>query len=88
MALADVDLVELNEAFAAQAVANIRELRLDETRVNVNGGAIALGHPIGCSGARVLVTLLHALRARGLRCGIAALCLGGGEAVAMMVEML
>ncbi len=88
MALTDVDLVELNEAFAAQAVANIRELRLDEEQVNVNGGAIALGHPIGCSGARVLVTLLHALRARGLRRGIAALCLGGGEAVAMMVEML
>mgnify|MGYP005837244269 CR=1 FL=1 len=88
VAPAEVDLVELNEAFAAQVVANIRELRLDETRVNVNGGAIALGHPIGCSGARVLVTLLYALRARGLRRGIAALCLGGGEAVAMMVEML
>ena len=83
----DFDLVELNEAFAAQCVANIRELGLDEARVNVNGGAIALGHPIGASGARVLVTLIHALQDRGLTMGIASLCLGGGEAVALAVEL-
>ena len=84
----DYDLFELNEAFAAQAIANIREAGLDPDRVNVNGGAIALGHPIGASGARVLVTLIHALRARGGRRGIASLCLGGGEAVALAVEAL
>ncbi|MGQ9585172.1 MAG: acetyl-CoA C-acetyltransferase [Anaerolineae bacterium] len=83
----DFDLIEINEAFAAQTVANVRELNLDPERVNVNGGAIALGHPIGCSGARVLVTLLHALQARGLSRGIAVLCLGGGEAVALAVEV-
>ena len=83
----DFDLVELNEAFAAQAVANVRQLGLDMSKVNVNGGAIALGHPIGASGARVLVTLLYALRDRGLQTGAAALCLGGGEAVALSVEM-
>jgi len=83
----DFDLIELNEAFAAQCVADIRELGLDEARVNVNGGAIALGHPIGASGARVLVTLIHALRERGLRTGLAALCLGGGEAVALAVAI-
>ncbi len=83
----DFDLVEINEAFAAQAVADIRALGLDEGKVNVNGGAIALGHPIGASGARVLVTLLHALGDRGVSTGIAALCLGGGEAVALAVEM-
>jgi acetyl-CoA C-acetyltransferase len=82
----DVDLFELNEAFAAQMLACGGELRLDESKVNVNGGAIALGHPIGASGARVLVTLLYALEQRGLRRGLAALCLGGGNAVAMVVE--
>jgi acetyl-CoA C-acetyltransferase len=86
--LDDFDLFEINEAFAAQAVANCRELHLDWDRVNVHGGAIALGHPIGASGARVLVTLLHALRARGGQRGLAALCLGGGEAVALAVELL
>lgn len=90
--LDDVDLIELNEAFAAQALANGRDMQQqghpwDWSKVNVNGGAVALGHPIGCSGARVLVTLIHALKARGLRRGLAALCLGGGEAVAMTVEM-
>ncbi len=84
----DFDLYEINEAFAAQTVANVRELGLDPARVNVHGGAIALGHPIGASGARVLVTLLHALEERGLRTGVAALCLGGGEAVALAVELL
>ena len=88
MAPTDFELVELNEAFAAQSVANVRALGLDSERVNVNGGAIALGHPIGASGARVLVTLLYALRQRGARIGVCALCLGGGEAVALAVEML
>lgn len=88
----DVDLFEINEAFAAQVLANAAEMQqggfeLDWEKVNVNGGAIALGHPIGASGARILVTLLHALQARGLRRGVAALCLGGGEAVAMGIEM-
>jgi len=82
------DLIEANEAFAAQCVADGRELGWDWDRVNVNGGAIALGHPIGCSGTRVLVTLLYALKDRNLRTGLATLCLGGGEAVAMSVEMI
>ncbi|NIL97491.1 MAG: acetyl-CoA C-acyltransferase [Planctomycetales bacterium] len=86
MTLADIDLVELNEAFAAQMLACLRALKLDADKTNVNGGAIALGHPIGASGARVLVTLLHALAARDLTVGLAALCLGGGNAVAMIVE--
>jgi acetyl-CoA C-acetyltransferase len=81
------DLIEINEAFAAQVIANGRELGVDWQKVNVHGGAIALGHPIGCSGARILTTLLYALRERGLRTGLAALCLGGGEAVALSVEM-
>ena len=84
--LEDVDLIELNEAFAVQAVAVLRELALDSSKVNVNGGAVALGHPIGASGARVLTTLLYALEARGLRRGIATLCLGGGNGVALAVE--
>lgn len=82
----EIDLFEINEAFAAQILACIRELRLSPDRVNIHGGAVALGHPIGASGARVLVTLLHALARRDARCGIAALCLGGGNAVAMLVE--
>jgi acetyl-CoA C-acetyltransferase len=82
-----IDLVELNEAFAVQAVAVTRELGLDPARVNVNGGAVALGHPIGASGARILTTLLYALRDRGKRRGIATLCLGGGNGVALAVEM-
>ena len=83
-----VDLVELNEAFAVQGVAVIRELGLDPAKVNVNGGAVALGHPIGASGARVLTTLLYALRDRGRKRGIATLCLGGGNGVALAVEMI
>ena len=83
-----VDLFELNEAFAAQSLAVVRELRLDADRVNVNGGAIALGHPIGASGARILTTLIYALRARRLRYGVAALCIGGGMGIAMAVENL
>jgi acetyl-CoA C-acetyltransferase len=81
-----IDLWELNEAFAAQSLAVLRELKLDPARVNVNGGAIALGHPIGASGARILVTLLHALAARGQKLGLAGLCIGGGQGVAMVVE--
>ena len=87
---ADVDLIDLNEAFAAQVLADgyaLADQGWDWDKVNVNGGAIAIGHPLGASGARVLVTLLHALKDRGLKRGIAALCLGGGEAVAMAVEM-
>lgn len=84
----DMDLLELNEAFAAQTVALVRELKIDPDRVNVDGGAVALGHPIGCSGARVLVTLVRALRQRNLKRGMAALCLGGGNAVAIAVEVL
>ena len=84
--LEDVDLVELNEAFAVQAVAVLRDLGLDAGKVNVNGGAVALGHPIGASGARVLTTLLYALEARQLRRGIATLCLGGGNGVALAIE--
>jgi acetyl-CoA C-acetyltransferase len=85
--IADVDLIELNEAFAVQAVAITRELELDPARLNVNGGAVALGHPIGASGARILVTLLYEMRRRSVRRGLAALCLGGGNAVAMAVEL-
>jgi acetyl-CoA C-acetyltransferase len=85
---ARVDLWELNEAFAAQSLAVLRDLQLDPARVNVNGGAIALGHPIGASGCRVLVTLLHALTAREQRLGVAALCIGGGQGVAMVIERL
>jgi acetyl-CoA C-acetyltransferase len=84
--LEDVDLFELNEAFSVQAVAVLRELGIDPQKVNVNGGAVALGHPIGASGARILTTLLHALKQRGLRRGIATLCLGGGNGVALAVE--
>jgi acetyl-CoA C-acetyltransferase len=82
----EVDLYEINEAFSAQAIAVIEELRLNPAKVNVNGGAVALGHPIGCSGARVLVSLLHEMIRRDARKGIAALCLGGGNAVAMAVD--
>ncbi len=86
--IGDYDLIEANEAFAVQALADGRELGWDWDRVNVHGGAVALGHPIGASGARVLTTLLHALRDRGGSTGLATLCLGGGNAVALRVEML
>jgi acetyl-CoA C-acetyltransferase len=88
LTVADVDLFELNEAFAAQSIAVVRELGLDAAKVNVNGGAIALGHPIGASGARVLTTLVYALKERGLRYGVASLCIGGGMGIAMAVERL
>jgi acetyl-CoA C-acetyltransferase len=83
-----VDLFEINEAFAAQMVAIIDQLHLDSARVNVNGGAIALGHPIGASGARILTTLVHELKRRGARRGVASLCLGGGNGVALAIEAL
>ena len=86
LALSDIDLVELNEAFAAQCLACMRPLRLDAEKVNVHGGAIALGHPVGASGARILVSLLYALADRNLERGLAVLCLGGGNAVAVIVE--
>ncbi|MEX2114086.1 MAG: acetyl-CoA C-acetyltransferase [Pirellulales bacterium] len=86
LTMADIDLIELNEAFAAQCLACMRPLEADPAKTNVHGGAIALGHPIGASGARVLVTLLYALAERGLKRGLASLCLGGGNAVAMIVQ--
>jgi acetyl-CoA C-acetyltransferase len=85
--LKDVDLFEINEAFSVQAVAVMRELGIDPARVNVHGGAVALGHPIGASGARILTTLLYAMKRRGAKRGIAALCLGGGNGVALAVQM-
>jgi acetyl-CoA C-acetyltransferase len=84
----DVDLFEVNEAFAAVAMIAMRDLGIPQERLNVNGGACALGHPIGCSGARIVVTLLHALARRGLNKGVASLCIGGGEATALAVEMV
>lgn len=84
----EVDLFEVNEAFAVVAMAPIRELGIDHAKLNVNGGACALGHPIGASGARLVVTLIHALQQRGLRRGVAALCIGGGEATAVAIELL
>lgn len=88
LSIADIDLFELNEAFAAQSLAVGRDLGVPDDKLNVNGGAIALGHPIGASGARVLVTLLHELEKRGGRYGLASLCIGGGQGVALMVERI
>ncbi|WP_374021002.1 acetyl-CoA C-acetyltransferase [Paenibacillus thiaminolyticus] len=88
MSIADIDVAELNEAFAAQSIAVIRELGIDPAVVNVNGGAIALGHPIGASGARILVTLLYAMKRRQAATGLAALCVGGGHGVAVVVEQM
>jgi acetyl-CoA C-acetyltransferase len=82
----DLDLIEANEAFAAVSLAVGRELGFDNDKVNVNGGAIALGHPIGASGTRILVTLLHEMRKRDVRKGLATLCIGGGQGVALAVE--
>ncbi|HSB34488.1 MAG TPA: acetyl-CoA C-acyltransferase, partial [Nitrospirota bacterium] len=86
LSMDDIDLVEHNEAYATASIAVSRALGIDSHKLNVHGGAVALGHPIGCSGARVLVTLIHALKDRGLKRGLATLCLGGGNAVAMIVE--
>ena len=85
-ALGDIDLIELNEAFAAQVIACARELPLDLSRVNVNGGAIALGHPIGATGARIATTLLHEMKRRGAKTGIATLCVSGGMGMAVLFE--
>jgi acetyl-CoA C-acetyltransferase len=84
----EVDLYELNEAFAVQSVAVVKELEIDAEKVNVNGGAVALGHPIGASGARILTTLLHAMQQRAAARGIAAMCMGGGNGVALAVERI
>ena len=86
LTMAAIGLAEINEAFAAQAIACVRELRLDEDTLNVNGGAIALGHPIGCSGARILTTLLHEMRKRGTRYGLAGICVAGGQGMATIIE--
>jgi len=84
--LEDIDLIELNEAFAAQSLAVGKELGWDWSRVNVHGGAVALGHPVGCSGARILITLLYEMRRRRAKYGMATLCMGGGMGLAMIVE--
>ena len=86
LSLGDIDLFEINEAFSSVSLAINRELDLDPKRVNVNGGAVALGHPIGATGARILTTLLHAMETRDARRGLASLCIGGGEALAMIVK--
>jgi acetyl-CoA C-acetyltransferase len=85
--VADVDLFEVNEAFAVVTMAAMKEVGIPHDKVNVNGGACALGHPIGATGARIITTLLYALRKRGLKKGIAALCIGGGEATAFAIEV-
>ncbi|MDH5647485.1 MAG: acetyl-CoA C-acyltransferase, partial [Candidatus Heimdallarchaeota archaeon] len=85
--LNDVDAFEINEAFAAQSIAVINELQIDQTKVNMHGGAIALGHPIGASGARCLVTLIYIMKQRKLKKGVVSLCVGGGMGVAMCIEM-
>ena len=84
----DMDIIELNEAFAAQSLAVIDNLGLPEDRINVNGGAIALGHPLGCSGARIMTTLLYEMRRRDLRRGLATLCVGVGQGVATLIERI
>jgi acetyl-CoA acetyltransferase len=83
-----MDLIELNEAFASQALACMRELGADPARVNVNGGAIALGHPLGASGARIVTTLVHEMRRRGARYGLATMCIGVGQGIAMVVQRI
>jgi acetyl-CoA C-acetyltransferase len=87
LTIEDMDLIEANEAFAAQAIAVSKELNLDMNKVNVNGGAIALGHPVGASGARILITLLYEMKKRNLKHGLATLCIGGGMGTALVVEM-
>jgi len=88
LSLGDIDLFEINEAFSAVSLAINKELGLDPQKVNVNGGAVALGHPIGATGARILTTLLYAMEARGARRGLASLCIGGGEALAIILEQI
>src|SRR5690606_5931951 len=84
----DLDLIEINEAFAAQSVACMRELELDMDKVNVNGGAIALGHPLGCSGARIVTTLVHEMQKRDVRYGLATMCIGVGQGIATIIEKM
>ena len=84
--VADLDLVELNEAFASQSIACIRDLGLDINKVNVNGGAIAIGHPLGCSGVRISTTLLHEMKRRGVKMGLATMCVGVGQGAAIIYE--
>lgn len=86
MDINDMDLVEINEAFAAQVLAVNKELKIEEEKLNVNGGAIALGHPVGCSGTRIVVTLLHELHKRKQEFGLASLCIGGGQGVSIIIE--
>ena len=86
LSLQDIEIIELNEAFAGQSLAVIKALELDPSKININGGAIALGHPVGASGARIVVTLLHLLEDRQARYGLATLCVGGGQGMAMIVE--
>ncbi len=88
LSMSDIDLVELNEAFASQALACMRELGADPAQVNVNGGGIALGHPLGSSGARIVTTLVHEMRRRGVRYGLATMCIGVGQGIAMIVERI
>lgn len=83
-----IDLIELNEAFAAQSIAVVRELHIDMEKLNVNGGAIALGHPLGCSGARIMTTLLHEMKRRKSRYGLATMCIGVGQGIATIVERM
>jgi len=87
LAVADIDLWEHNEAFASASVALQRELGIDDGKFNVNGGAVALGHPIGCTGARIITTLIYSMKARGDRRGVATLCIGGGNSTSILVEM-
>jgi acetyl-CoA C-acetyltransferase len=84
----DVDLFEVNEAFAVVAMAAMKDVGIDASKINVNGGAVALGHPIGATGARIITTLIYALKKRGLKKGVAALCIGGGEGTAIALEVL
>jgi acetyl-CoA acetyltransferase len=86
LTLKDIDLIELNEAFAAQAIACIRMLEIDESKVNVRGGAIAIGHPLGASGARIATTLIHAMRDRDAKLGLATMCIGVGQGIAVVFE--
>ena len=88
LSIKDIDLVELNEAFASQSLQCLRELGIDEEKLNVNGGAIALGHPLGCSGARLVVTLLHELERRSGRYGLATMCIGVGQGIATIIERI
>jgi acetyl-CoA C-acetyltransferase len=84
--LKDIDCIELNEAFASQSIGCIRELNIDMSKTNLHGGGISLGHPIGCTGARIIVTLMHEMKRRNLQLGLATLCIGGGQGMAVIIE--